>query len=71
MKIGILSYRSHPFSGGQGVYVKHLSYALALLGHEVSVLSGPPYPETGEEIDLIKIESLDLFSSSNRLSEFK
>ena len=45
MKIALLSYRSDPFSGGQGVYVKNLSSALVNLGHEVDVISGPPYPE--------------------------
>ena len=55
MKIGFLSYRSHPFSGGQGIYVRHLSNSLARLGHEVSVISGPPYPELNENIHLFKI----------------
>jgi glycogen synthase len=45
LKILILSYRSAPFGGGQGIYVKDLSKALLDLGHEVTVLSGPPYPE--------------------------
>ena len=45
MKIGFLSYRSNPFSGGQGIYVKHLSHALVNLGHEVDIISGPPYTE--------------------------
>ena len=70
MKIGFLSYRSHPFSGGQGIYVRHLSNSLARLGHEVSVISGPPYPELNENVDLIKIPSLDLFSVESRLKSF-
>ena len=70
MKIGFLSYRSHPFSGGQGIYVRHLSNSLARLGHEVSVISGPPYPELNENVDLIKIPSLDLFSVESRLKAF-
>ena len=24
LKVGLLSYRSHPYSGGQGIYIKHL-----------------------------------------------
>ncbi|SVD34609.1 uncharacterized protein METZ01_LOCUS387463, partial [marine metagenome] len=40
VRIGLLSYRSNPFSGGQGIYVRHLSSALNKLGHEVEVLSG-------------------------------
>ena len=60
MKIGLLSYRSHPYSGGQGIYLKHLSLALLNLGHEVDVLSGPPYPDLHKDINLIKISSLNL-----------
>ena len=70
MKIGILSYRSHPYSGGQGIYIKHLSKALSDRGHQVSVLSGPPYPELNESVKLIKIPSLGLFETQNRMSLF-
>jgi hypothetical protein len=42
LKICLLSYRSNPHSGGQGVYLKNLSGALHDLGHEVEVVSGPP-----------------------------
>ena len=71
MKVGLLSYRSHPYSGGQGIYVKHLSKALKNLGHEVSVLSGPPYPELDSGVNLIKIPSLGLFESGERLKAFR
>ena len=71
MKIGLLSYRSHPYSGGQGIYVKHLSKALSRLGNDVSVISGPPYPDLDDAVQLIKIPSLDLFASEDRLREFK
>ena len=71
MKVGLLSYRSHPYSGGQGIYIKHLSKALKNLGHEVSVLSGPPYPELDSGVNLIKIPSLGLFESGERLKAFR
>ena len=70
MKIGLLSYRSHPYSGGQGVYIKHLSKALSDLGHEVSVLSGPPYPELNDSVQLIKIPSLGMFETEDRMKLF-
>jgi len=70
MKIAILSYRSHPFSGGQGIYVRHLSHSLVNLGHEVHIISGPPYPQVRKEVNLIKIPSLDLFSVENRFKAF-
>ena len=71
MKVGLLSYRSHPYSGGQGIYINHLSKSLKNLGHEVSVLSGPPYPELDSEVNLIKIPSLGLFESGERLKAFR
>ena len=70
MKVGLLSYRSHPYSGGQGIYIKHLSKALSDIGHDVSVLSGPPYPELDNSVELIKIPSLGLFETEDRMKAF-
>ena len=70
MKIGLLSYRSHPYSGGQGIYIKHLSKALSDLGHGVSVLSGPPYPELHDSVQLIQIPSLGMFETEDRMKLF-
>ena len=71
MKIGLLSYRSHPYSGGQGIYIRHLSKALNNLGHDVSVISGQPYPNLDKSIKLIKVPGLGLFESGDRLSAFR
>ena len=57
----MLSYRSKPHCGGQGVYVRHLSRELVRLGHEVEVFSGQPYPELDEGVVLTKVPSLDLY----------
>ena len=62
LRIAILSYRSTPTVGGQGVYVDYLSRALAEEGHQVEVISGPPYPELSPKVDLVKIPSLDLYA---------
>jgi glycosyltransferase involved in cell wall biosynthesis len=61
MRICILSYRSYPYSGGQGIYMRYLSKALRDLGHEVDMMSGPPYPIVDEGVGLIKLPSLDLY----------
>ncbi len=61
LRIALLSYRSKPTCGGQGVYLRHLSRELVALGHYVEVLSGPPYPELDEGVVLTKIPSLDLY----------
>lgn len=62
LRICLLTYRGNPTCGGQGVYIKYLSRALKELGHEVDVLSGPPYPELEEGINLHKIPGLDLYN---------
>jgi glycosyltransferase involved in cell wall biosynthesis len=62
LRICLLTYRGNPTCGGQGVYIKYLSRALRDLGHEVDVLSGPPYPELAEGISLHKLPGLDLYN---------
>lgn len=61
LRICLLSYRSNPNSGGQGVYIKNLSRTLKDLGHLVEVVSGPPTPHLDDGINLFKIPGLDLF----------
>ena len=65
MRIALLSYRSKPHCGGQGVYVRHLSRGLAELGHHVEVLSGQPYPELDPGVDLTRLPSLDLYNDAD------
>ncbi|MBO0843520.1 MAG: glycosyltransferase family 4 protein [Nocardioides sp.] len=76
MRIALLSYRSKPHVGGQGVYVRHLSRALVDLGHTVEVFSGQPYPELDDGVALTKVPSLDLYGEPEpfrnpRLSELR
>ena len=61
LRIALLSYRSKPHCGGQGVYVRHLSRELHGLGHHVEVLSGQPYPDLDPGPVLREIPSLDLY----------
>lgn len=67
LSVALLSYRSKPHCGGQGVYVRHLSRELAALGHRVTVFSGPPYPDLDEvgpgpgSIEFVRVPSLDLY----------
>jgi glycosyltransferase involved in cell wall biosynthesis len=61
LKIALLGYRSDPNSGGQGVYLYHLSKALVELGHQVDVISGEPYPELDPRVSLVKLPGLNLF----------
>jgi glycosyltransferase involved in cell wall biosynthesis len=66
LRVALLSYRSKPHCGGQGVYVRHLSRELAALGHHVEVFSGQPYPDLDEvdgpgSLRLRPLPSLDLY----------
>ena len=76
LRVALLSYRSKPHCGGQGVYLRHLSRELVDLGHQVDIFSGQPYPELDrDEIILRRLPSLDLYADEDpfrtpRLSEF-
>jgi len=61
VRVALLSYRSKPHCGGQGVYVRHLSRELVGLGHTVEVFSGQPYPDLDPGVVLTKVPSLDLY----------
>ncbi len=65
LKICLLSYRSNPHCGGQGVYLKNLSRALKDLGHRVEVISGPPDPQLDDDIPLHPLTCLDLYNPAN------
>jgi glycosyltransferase involved in cell wall biosynthesis len=76
LRIALLSYRSKPHSGGQGIYVRALSRELTELGHRVEVLSGQPYPELDDGVALTRVPSLDLYREPDpfrmpRPSEFR
>ncbi len=66
LKICLLSYRSNPYSGGQGVYVNYLSRELVELGHTVDVISGRPYPNLHDSVNLIKLPGLNLYEREER-----
>ena len=61
LRVALLSYRSKPHCGGQGIYIRHLSRELTNLGHEVEVFSGQPYPVLDPGVKLTEVPSLDLY----------
>ena len=76
LRVALLSYRSKPHCGGQGIYLRHLSRELAALGHHVEVFSGQPYPELEPGPVLRTLPSLDLYREPDpfrtpRLGEFR
>jgi glycosyltransferase involved in cell wall biosynthesis len=71
LRVCLLSYRSKPHCGGQGIYLRHLARELTALGHHVEVYSGQPYPELepGAAVagapELLKLPSLDLYADED------
>jgi glycosyltransferase involved in cell wall biosynthesis len=61
LRVALLSYRSKPHCGGQGVYLRHLSRELARLGHTVEVIGAQPYPVLDGGVPLTELPSLDLY----------
>jgi glycosyltransferase involved in cell wall biosynthesis len=62
LRLAYLTYRGKPHVGGQGVYTRHLTKALADLGHSVEVFGGQPYPVLDERVALTRLPSLDTFN---------
>lgn len=60
-RIALATYRGNPRSGGQGIYVARLGRELCRLGHDVTVVSGPPYPHVDDFARLVRLDSLDLY----------
>ena len=74
LKIAFLSYRSDPFSGGQGIYLKNLCEALVKRNHDITIFSGEPLPDVPQNIRLIKVETpgyFETFSFKERFKIFK
>ena len=71
LKIGLLSYRSDPFSGGQGIYIKNVSEALLNRGHEITIFSGNPLPIVSNKIKVVEINTPGYFETFNSFERFK
>ncbi len=65
LNICLLSYRSNPHCGGQGVYLNNLARELKALGHQVTVLSGPPDGAVAPGISTHYLPGLDLYNPKN------
>jgi len=61
LKICLLCYRGNKYCGGQGIYLYYLARELQLLGHEVDVIVGPPYPDIPDGVRAHKLDSLNLY----------
>jgi len=61
MRICLLCYRGNPYSGGQGGYLFSLSRELARMGHQITILVGPPLPRPMPWAKIVPVESLNLW----------
>ncbi len=61
MKVCVTSYRGNMYSGGQGIYLYYLTRELAKLGHEITVLVGPPYPAEMPWARVVKIPNENFY----------
>ncbi len=63
LRVCLLGYRSAPYGGGQGIYLKYLSKALVEAGHQVDVISGEPYPHLDPRVKLIKLPGMNIYEN--------
>jgi glycosyltransferase involved in cell wall biosynthesis len=61
LRICMISYRSNPHCGGQGVYIRNLSRALTDLGHKVEVVAGPPDPLLDKDVKLSMLDCMNFY----------
>lgn len=61
LRIAWLVYRGNPHCGGQGVYTRYVAREVAALGHQISVLSGQPWPHLDDPEQLVEVPGLDLY----------
>lgn len=71
LRIALLGYRSNPFSGGQGIYLRYLSRALVDAGHSVDVISGEPYPDLDPRVRLVKLPGLNLYAAPDHVTALR
>ena len=57
MRIAVLAYRGTMTSGGQGIYLYHLTRELARRGHTVDCYVGPPYPDPMPWARVFRVEN--------------
>jgi glycosyltransferase involved in cell wall biosynthesis len=61
MKVLFLLHQGNMFSGGQGVYTSQVTRELALLGHDVHLVVGPPWPETDPAVTVHRVPSYSVY----------
>ena len=61
MKVCFILHQGSMYSGGQGIYLHHVTREMVALGVEVHVIGGPPYAELAEGVQLHKIQNYSIY----------
>ena len=61
MRVCFLLHQGSMYSGGQGIYLHHITRELVALGHDIHVIAGPPYPEVAEGVTMYKIPNYSIY----------
>ncbi len=70
MRLLYTMYQGNPYSGGQGVYLYHVTREMAARGHEVHVIAGRPWPKTAPGVHFHQIESYSYWSHFDDWDEY-
>jgi glycosyltransferase involved in cell wall biosynthesis len=61
VKVCFLIHQGSMYSGGQGIYLHHITRELAALGIEVHVIGGPPYADLAPGVTLHKVQNYSVY----------
>lgn len=61
MRVLFLLHQGNMYSGGQGVYTSQVTRELARLGHEVHLVTGPPWPDIDETVTVHRVPSYSVY----------
>ena len=70
MRVCFIQAQGHMYSGGQGVYLHHITAELSRLGHEVHVIAGVPYPEVAEGVRLHRLKTFSFWGFLDDYEEY-
>jgi glycosyltransferase involved in cell wall biosynthesis len=71
MRICFIMYQGNMYSGGQGVYLHHLTRELVRLGHDVHVIAGRPYPNVVDGVRIHRLKTFSFWSFLDGIDEFR
>ena len=70
MRVCFIQAQGHMYSGGQGVYLSHLTRELVRMGHEVHVIAGVPYPEVADGVRLHRLKTFSFWGFLDSYEEY-